>query len=278
MTIINPPRYSKALLLSDDPEGSVSISCRQPFPGSAFFCPDAPRAGVLILHGSEGVPAFYTKGFGHWLAEHGYAALCFGWCGDYIPELPAGPVEIDLLRTFEALRWLEHQVKEKKIIVAGFSMGAEQAAILSAIAAQHAVHYKDNAWLPLPDGLILHAASDVVSPGWQWDWADPKNPWRVLKQEEYPQTNPWRLGDLEELERGTRIEIEHYLGPVLLSHGLNDRIWSVGRSERIEAALRGNPARTQEIRTLFLPGEGHMYSPVGEPRFLQAVLDFLSDF
>src|SRR4051812_16386501 len=54
-----------------------------PFPSSYLFVPKGPgpHPGVLVLHGSEGGGAGRTLGVAAALAETGFAALAFAYCG-----------------------------------------------------------------------------------------------------------------------------------------------------------------------------------------------------
>jgi predicted esterase len=53
----------------------------------------------------------------------------------------------------------------------------------------------------------------------------------------------------------TPIEIERYGGPIFLSHGTADRMWSVEMTRRLESRLR-SAGRTPEIR--YYEGEDHV--------------------
>jgi dienelactone hydrolase len=55
----------------------------------------------------------------------------------------------------------------------------------------------------------------------------------------------WR-GTSKQLLPGSPIEIERYDGPVFLSHGEKDDVWSVNRTKRLEQRLR-DAGRSPEV-------------------------------
>nr|WP_281430522.1 prolyl oligopeptidase family serine peptidase [Salinicola acroporae] len=82
---------------------------------------------------------------------------------------------------------------------------------------------------------------DVGDPGWQaWDGADRAWNWR---------------GSSEALLPTQPIEIERYVGPLLLSHGTSDRVWSVAMTRRLEARLQAH-GRSPEVH--YYEGEDHI--------------------
>jgi pimeloyl-ACP methyl ester carboxylesterase len=232
------------------------------FEGSTLFVPDqTPQAAVMLLHGSEGHPSHWTQRYAAFLAEHGYAALYFAWYG-YRNQvgLPDSIIDVDLERTVSALYWLKEKMK-RQIFLMGVSRGAEQAMIVASL-----IESRRTQPPVLPNGLILHAATDQIAPPFSED-----------QQLHAVTAKPWRWensGGQDEI--GTRIEIERYQGVILLSHGVNDDLWEIDRSERILDSLRNRPGNlARRVRVLFHKGEGHVLSARAQHRFDKEVLKFL---
>ncbi|UEQ06545.1 prolyl oligopeptidase family serine peptidase [Halomonas profundus] len=71
----------------------------------------------------------------------------------------------------------------------------------------------------------------------------------------------------------TPIEIGRYPGPLLLSHGTKDRMWSVEMTKRLEQRLREH-GRSPEVH--YYEGEDHIPSSSGQNAHCQLLLDFFS--
>jgi len=54
------------------------------------------------------------------------------------------------------------------------------------------------------------------------------------------------------------IEIERYVGPLFLSHGEADQVWTVACTRRLEARLR-SAGRSPEVH--YYPNEDHAFHP-----------------
>jgi dienelactone hydrolase len=102
----------------------------------------------------------------------------------------------------------------------------------------------------LPDAVAGHSPSDTIvgafiSASWKPRdrevWDPSKRAWR------------WR-GSSEGLTPTTPIEIERYAGPLFISHGEADDVWTVECTRRLEARLKA-AGRNPEIH--YYPGEGH---------------------
>jgi dienelactone hydrolase len=275
------------------------IEAATPFAGSSFYYPNDGKEhpGILVLHGSEGGSLPNYKLQAQLLAAHGYAVLAFCWynCEKNTITGPFEPLEnVELRRTYNAFGWLKQttQVNGKKTGIWGVSRGAEQALIMAWIMSV------DN--LLLPDAVAVHAPSDVVVMGFNWssldkrcyvcstfdlacfnksddpgnwDWNNlhwnpscgdmPKNP---KQQAVYA----WRFDGLP-LADETRIEIEKYYGPLMITHGDKDDIWSYERSVRIKETMEraGRPAEVH-----IFEGEGHDFKLPAENERRELVLKF----
>ena len=122
----------------------------------------------------------------------------------------------------------------------------------------------------VPDALAAHAPSDgicggfdarayrdVGDLGWQaWDTA--RRAWT------------WR-GRSDDLLPTTPIEVERYHGPIFLSHGTHDRVWSHKMTERLAERLRlsGN---VPEVH--LYEGQEHVPNSEGENVFFADLIAF----
>jgi len=163
--------------------------------------------------------------------------------------LHAGDIhDVDLDLTAEALRWRrEHPTVSGKVGLYGASRGAEHAILLASLMARDGI-------TDLPDAVAAHSPSDTIvgafiagvwHPKEGETWDPSKRAWR------------WR-GSSEELTPTTSIELERYAGPVFLSHGEQDQVWTVECTRRLESRLRAS-GRDPEVH--YYPGEGHRLSP-----------------
>ncbi|AMB47629.1 thioesterase [Methylobacterium sp. AMS5] len=212
---------------------------------------DGPFPTVMVLHGSEGAWSGYSYLTAAILAAHGFLAVPFGYSvgGDV---WNAGDIrEVALDRTAEALAMLHNLPLSSKVGLYGVSRGAEHALLVTSLMVRDGV-------AGLPDAVAVHAAPDVIcgafiaasyrdsgDPGWRsWDPAERAWTWR---------------GSSDALLPTMPIEIERYAGPLFLSHGTLDAMWSVAMTQRLEARLL-RAARTPEVH--LLAGQDH--NPHGE--------------
>ena len=227
---------------------------------------DGPFPAVMLLHGSEGAWAGWSHRDAMLFAAHGFLAFPYGyssggnaWNAGHITDYP-------LDRSVEALKALrEFQFADKRVGLDGISRGAEHALLLASLMARDKIK-------GAPDAIAAHSPPDVVcgafdarsfrdvgDPGWQvWDVS--KRAWT------------WRNSH-EGLLPTTPIEIERYPGPLLLSHGTKDRMWSVEMTKRLEKRLR-EQGRPPEVH--YYEGEDHILSSSGQNAHCQLLLDFFS--
>jgi dipeptidyl aminopeptidase/acylaminoacyl peptidase len=256
-----------------------------PFKGSMLYIPNDGKAhpGVVFLHGSEGGSLPFTKMDAKSLAYEGFVVLAFCWydCSrNPITEPLETLVDIHLERTADAIRWLGNSphVGKNKVGLFGVSRGAEQALILASKFKELGLSLDQLA------AVSVHAASDFVVGGFSWGWVDARC-WRG--QDSAREWNkacglspmdfkdPWNIPawhiNKTPLVLNSRIEVEKYDGPFMLTHGKQDLLWQHDRTERIEAALK-KAGKNPEVH--YFEGEGHIFMPAAEMKRQELVLQF----
>jgi len=241
------------------------IEC-QTFPGTLFL-PRQQRikGAVLLLHGSEGGGFGFHDVDAQLLALHGFASLAFTWCGSPaapVDGVPLAVIDIDLERTIDALRWLKSrpELKQKRLALYGVSRGAEQALLLAAMSMRHSE-------IPKPDALAVHAPTDVYVQGFSWNWQSVGG-----SVPDDPSARAWRWRGRHIGAVGKPIPIDRFDGPVLLSHGVEDEIWSVARTQRLEKRLL---KAQRPVETHYMPAEKHHLSKKGLYSLREKLVDFL---
>lgn len=215
--------------------------------GTYIYVPKgrACAPGILILHGSEG----RFSGWSSWnalsLAMQGFTtfAIPYGQGGNL---WHAGDIhDIELDRTVEALCWLRSHdaVAGHKVGLFGVSRGAEHAILLTSLMARDGV-------AGLPDAVAAHSPTDTIA------GAFVAGPWNSKERDSWdPSKRAWCWrGSSEGLTPTTPIEIERYAGPLFLSHGEDDLVWTVNCTRRLEERLKA-AGRNPEIH--YYSGEGH---------------------
>jgi dipeptidyl aminopeptidase/acylaminoacyl peptidase len=200
--------------------------------------------GILLLHGSEGPNGGWSSLYALALAIQGFVTFALPYSkGGNIWH--AGDIhDVDLDRTVDALRWLrQHPTVSGKVGLFGWSRGAEHAILLVSLMARYGL-------AGLPDAVAAHAPSDTIA------GAFIAGTWNPKERETWdPSKRAWRWrGTSEGLAPTTPIELERYTGPVFLSHGEADQVWTVECTRRLEARLRA-AGRNPEVH--YYPGEGH---------------------
>ncbi|RYH05149.1 MAG: alpha/beta hydrolase [Alphaproteobacteria bacterium] len=215
---------------------------------------DGPFPAVMVLHGSEGAMSGWSHRNAVILAAHGFIAFPFGYSigGN---AWNAGSIEnVAIDRGAEALQaFRAFPATTNKVGLYGVSRGAEYALLLTSLMSQERM---DGA----PDAVAAHSPPDVIcgafdarryrdagDPGWtSWDVAQRAWTWR---------------GSSEDLLPTTPIPIESFDGPLFLSHGTADRVWSVKMTERLVARLRA-AGRQPEMH--LYEGQDHIPDSAGE--------------
>lgn len=225
---------------------------------------DGPFPAVVVLHGSEGGWSGWNHRTAVILAAHGFLAFPFPYAREG-NAWNAGRIEdVPLDRTVEAMTALRaFDVCGPRLGLHGMSRGGEHALLLTALMARDGVD-------PLPDAVAVHSPPDAVAgafdarrwrdagdPGWQaWDPAKRAWTWRGTSDGILP-TSP--------------IEIERYDGPLLISHGTKDQVWSVEMTRRLEARLIAS-GRSPDVH--YLDGQGHLPDSNSENRLFETLIGF----
>lgn len=225
---------------------------------------EGPFPAILVLHGSEGAWSGWSHRNAVILAAHGFLAFPFGYSKGGNPWNAGSIVDIPLDRTEEALSALQTcGFAGPKVGLYGSSRGAEHALLLTSLMVRDGLTH-------LPDAVAAHSPSDVIcgafhaarwrdrgDPGWQvWDPAERAWAWR---------------DESEELAPTTPIEIERYEGPLFLSHGTADTMWTVKMTQRLERRLR-EAGRRPEVH--YYPDQDHMPDSATENEHHEHLISF----
>lgn len=225
---------------------------------------EGPFPAIMILHGSEGAWSGWSHRNAMLLAAHGFLAFPLGYSQGGNAWNAGSIIDCPLDRIVDALNALrQFEYSDSKIGLYGVSRGAEQALLLASLMC------RDN--VPgLPDAIAAHSPPDVIcgafnsvqwrdvgDPGWQaWDGGQRAWTWR---------------GSSEQLLPTTPIEAERYPGPLFLSHGTADRMWSVEMTRRLSKRLEQH-GRTPEVH--YYEGEDHIPGSAGENEHHERLIDF----
>jgi dipeptidyl aminopeptidase/acylaminoacyl peptidase len=208
---------------------------------------DGPFPAILILHGSDGRWSCWNRWAAVIFAAHGFLAFPFGYSKGGNFWNAGNIIDVPLDKTAEALLTLrKFPFAGKKIGLYGASRGAEHALLLASLMVRGGME-------GIPDAIAAHSPPDVIcggfdgrafrdagDPGWQ-SWDPAKRAWS------------WR-GSSDDLLPTTPIEIERFDGPLFLSHGTADRVWSVEMTRRLSERLQQH-GRTPEVH--FYEGQDH---------------------
>ena len=168
---------------------------------------------------------------------------------------------MDLDRTEAALIWLRAVPQiSGKIGLYGASRGAEHALVVTSLMAAESS-------AGTPDAVAVHSPSDTVADAFVSKGFDPQD-----HEVWDPSRRPWRWrGSSETLRPTTPIEIERFEGPLFLSHGAEDQVWTADCTRRLERRLRAD-GRTPEVH--IYADEGHALSAAAERGHHGQLIDF----
>jgi dipeptidyl aminopeptidase/acylaminoacyl peptidase len=225
---------------------------------------DGPFPAIMVLHGSEGAWSGWSHRNAAIFAAHGFVAFPFGYAKNGNVWNAGNIVDVPLDRTAEALAAMRaSNFIGPKIGIYGVSRGAEHALLLASLMATDNMHGQ-------PDAIAVHSPPDVICGGFQSArWRDPGDPgWQVWDPADRAWT--WR-GNSDDLLPTKPIEIERYKGPLFLSHGTADKLWSVDMTRRLadRLALAGRDPTVQ-----YYEGEDHSLGSAAENEHHERLLDF----
>lgn len=207
---------------------------RRPIPdwGTTYGPPgDGPFPAIMVLHGSEGGWSGWSHRSAVIFAAHGFVAFPFSYSNGGNPWNAGSIVDVPLDRTVEALSALRAMdFVGPKIGLYGESRGGEHALLLASLMARESLEGQ-------PDALAAHSPADVICGAFDATrWRDPGDPgWQAWDPAQRAWT--WR-GSFDGLLPTTPIEVEQYQGPIFLSHGTADELWSVEMTRRLAGRLR----------------------------------------
>jgi dipeptidyl aminopeptidase/acylaminoacyl peptidase len=225
---------------------------------------EGPFPAILVLHGSEGGFSGWSHRHAVLLAAHGFLAFPFPYSRQGNAWNAGNICDVPVDRTVEALHALRgFGPVDGRVGLYGCSRGAEHALLVTALMMRDGIS-------GVADALAVHAPSDVIcggfdarthrdpgDPGWQsWDTSFRAWTWK---------------GSSEGLLPTTPIAIEPYQGPVFISHGLKDTLWSHRMSERLADRL-SKAGNAPELH--LYEGQGHVPDSEGENIHHQKLLNF----
>lgn len=218
--------------------------------GSWLYVPKTtePYPGIIVLHGSDGGRAGWSQWQALLLANQGFCTLApnyskggNGWhAGDIL--------DVDLDDTEDALIWLRnHPATTGKIGLFGASRGGEHALLVTGLMAEAQS-------MGVPDAVAVHSPSDTIVGAFVARNFDPddRGVWD-------PSLRAWRWrGSSENLLPTDPIPIERYPGPIMLTHGEKDTVWTVECTRRLEQRLIANG---REPEVYYYVDQDHRLSP-----------------
>lgn len=252
--------------MTDAAEGPLIVRRLLPDFGTTYGpAGDGRWPAVLLLHGSEGGMSGWSHRNAVFLAAHGFLAfpLPYSSGGN---TWNAGSIEnVELTRTATAVAALRGFANcDGRVALFGVSRGGEHALLVSSLMARDGMD-------GLPDAVAVHAASDVVCAAFDArSYRDSGDEgWRAWD----PSRRAWLWsGSAEGLLPTTPIPIEAYPGPLFVSHGENDRVWSADMTRRLEARRK---AAGREVEAHYFADEDHSLRSQAENEFNRLLLRFL---
>lgn len=227
-----------------------------------------PFPAVMLLHGSEGAWSGWSHRHAVLLAAHGFMAFPLGYSRGGNAWHAGDIQDCAIERCTEAFRrFREHPLAAERAGLYGLSRGAELALLMATL-----MGADPSLSQALPDAVAVHSPSDCICGAFtSRSFLESQDPDREAWD---PSARAWTWkGSHEGLLPTTPITIEDYPGPVMISHGTDDSVWSVASSRRLEQRLT---ARGGESEVYYYEGEDHVLSPAAENLHHQRLLSFLS--
>ncbi len=214
------------------------------------------------------------------LAVHGFLAYQHAYSRDGNAWHAGDIINVALDETADALVRLRGLRFVSEVGLYGESRGGEHALLLAALMSV-------DGCLGLPDAVAAHAAADVVrGPFRANDFRSESRTrtmgppsgagggtirWRAPEAAQGAEVAwTWR-GKTDRSLPGTPIEIEHYTGPVFLSHGTADELWSAAMTASLAARLHA-AGRSPELHVY--EQEGHRLGAEAQNVHNQLVVSF----
>jgi dipeptidyl aminopeptidase/acylaminoacyl peptidase len=229
---------------------------------------DGPFPAIIVLHGSEGGNSGWSHSIAVLMAAHGFLVYPHSYSRGGNAWNAGSIKDVPLEKTVEAVSALrEFKYSSGNVGIYGVSRGGEHALLLASLQAAEGVEDQVEA-------VAAHGPADVVcgafhaknfrdsgDPGWQvWDPSERAWTWR---------------GESGSIKPTTQIEIDKYKGPIFLSHGVEDKVWSVEMTKRLEQRLKG---RQEHFETHYYEGEGHTCRSEAENTHNENLLQFFTRF
>lgn len=276
------------LLCQSQTHAQLSVlQAKTPYASSYVFYPNDNQRhpGIVLFHGSEGGSVRNMWVHALLLAQAGHSVMVFCWwdCERDVRTQPFASLmaDIELKGVVDAVDWFRKSAyvnSKKGIALYGISKGAELAMVLTSLSDQ----------LPFRvSALAVHSPTDIVEKGANINWLDSRcwickegvkscsyraefwnracgkidGDFTPADRDRLPM---WRWRG-ERLKLNSRIEIEKYAGPILITAGANDTDWESdkNRVKRIESALL-KAKRKPQIH--IFPDEEHSFSLEAEQK------------
>jgi acetyl esterase/lipase len=234
-------------------------------PGLGHLYAPAGEGGhpaLLLLHGSEGALGWLGHRDAAIFAAHGYLALPFAYSVGGNPWIGGDVWNVALDATEQAMAALRaHPRCNGRLGVYGWSRGAEHTLLAAGLMAEAGSPHQ-------PDAVAAHAPPDRVHGAWRnlfyrhpeaGDPIAPPPAWGFMEARVAPGLAAWTWRG-EPVSEGATIPIEAFAGPVFLSVGEADELWSADMAPRLAERLR---AAVRDVELHSYPGQPHVPDPAG---------------